>query len=181
MTSPYAPPKAVVSDLPAAGESAAEQIRREHILHEVRLKSIGALYYLGCLFLGLSGLAAIVAMASQPASGMVVILIMYLTFGAIFGALGYGFRRTRPWIKIPGAIVASLGLLAFPIGTLINAHILYLLFSRKGQTVLSAPYQEIIAATPHVKYRRSVGDWIAIGVLVAMLVGLVLLVALGTR
>jgi hypothetical protein len=41
------------------------------------------------------------------------------------------------------------------VGMLIAGYILYLLLSPKGAVVFSRPTREIIARTPHVKYRTS--------------------------
>jgi formate/nitrite transporter FocA (FNT family) len=69
-------------------------------------------------------------------------------------------------------------LLYFPIGTLIGAYVLYLMFGQKGRQILSPTYQDIIAATPQVRYQRSTADWIALGVLVLLLVGVFVLIML---
>jgi hypothetical protein len=66
-----------------------------------------------------------------------------------------------------------------PIGTLINAYILYLVFSRKGRTILSEDYQQVIAATPHIKYKTSIIVWIFLGLLVALLAIAFLGIAIG--
>jgi hypothetical protein len=47
-------------------------------------------------------------------------------------------------------VLSGIGLLGFPIGTLINGYILYLFLSKKGRTVFAPEYQEVIEATPHV-------------------------------
>jgi hypothetical protein len=61
-------------------------------------------------------------------------------------------------------------LLAFPLGTLINGYILWLVFSTKGKTILSNDYAAIVAATPHVRYRIPIVVWILIGLLTLLLV-----------
>ena len=96
---------------------------------------------------------------------------LYVVLGLLFGVLGYGFRRLRPWVRIPATLVAVPGLFAIPLGTLIQAYILYLMFSAKGRVVLGSGYAGIVAATPHLRYRRTVGDWIALGIVVALIVG----------
>jgi hypothetical protein len=48
--------------------------------------------------------------------------------------------------------------------TLINGCILYLLYSKKGSTVFLEPYQRVISATPHVKYRTPLYVWILLGI-----------------
>ena len=66
-------------------------------------------------------------------------------------------------------MLAGFGLLGFPIGTLINAYILYLFLSKKGRTIYSPEYQEVIAATPHVKYRTSIVVWILLALVVVLI------------
>ena len=87
--------------------------------------------------------------------------------GLIF--VGRGFRRLKRWVRIPATILSGLGLLGFPLGTLINGYILYLVWSQKGKMVLSSEYQGVIAATPEVKYKTSP----LVIVLLALLIGLI--------
>ena len=57
-----------------------------------------------------------------------------------------------PWGRIIGAVLSGIGLLGFPIGTILNGYFLYLLLGEKGSTVFSERYKRVIADTPHVKY-----------------------------
>ena len=66
-----------------------------------------------------------------------------------------GLRNLRPWVRIPTIILSIIGLIGFPLGTLISAYILYLMFAAKSKMVFSPEYREIIAATPHLRYRTS--------------------------
>ena len=66
--------------------------------------------------------------------------------------------------------MAAIGLLGFPVGTLINAYILYLLLSKKGALILSPAYAEIRRATPHIRYRMPVWNWIVIAIVVLAVV-----------
>lgn len=79
------------------------------------------------------------------------------------------WRKLKSWARIPTAILSGIGLLGFPVGTLINGYILYLVFSRKGVTVFSDDYKRVIAETPHIKYRTSIVVWIILGWLVALI------------
>ena len=60
-------------------------------------------------------------------------------------------------------------------GTLIGFYMLYLLLSKKGTMVFSPEYKEIIAQTPHMKYKTSPVVWIALGLIVAAIVSMILL------
>jgi hypothetical protein len=72
----------------------------------------------------------------------------------------------KPWVRIPAIILAALGLLGFPVGTIINGYVLYLLLCARGRYILTPEYEEIRKATPHVHYRTSVVVWIVVGFLV---------------
>ncbi|HKB60455.1 MAG TPA: hypothetical protein VKC56_10480, partial [Gallionellaceae bacterium] len=69
--------------------------------------------------------------------------------------------------RIVAGVLAGLGLLGFPFGTVISAFILYLLFSKKGAMVFSDEYKQVIADTPDIKYRTSIIVWIFLALLIA--------------
>jgi hypothetical protein len=160
---PYAAPTARVDDV--AADSEAEAIRRAHISHEASIKSVGILYYLGSVLTIVVGIGSMLGARADP-------LMAFIFFGVGVGALfaGYGVRTLRRWGRIVGCILSALGLLGFPIGTLINGYILYLFLSKKGRTIFAPEYQDIIAATPHVKYRMSIIVWIFLALLIALVV-----------
>jgi len=168
-----------------SSNTAAEAIRKEHISHEASVQSIGLLYYLGgglVVCFGVITLVRLLATAGglseRGAAGLVAVFLLGL--GAIQFWLGTGLRRLRKWARIPTGILSGIGLLGFPLGTIINAYVLYLIFSRKGRTVFSDEYQQVIQQTPHIKYRTSIIVWILIG-LVVLLIGVGLLGAIFAR
>jgi len=163
---PYAAPTAPVDDVPANPE--AEAIRRAHITHEASIKAVGFLYYLGGTVMTLAGVASLFGARSGSADGMIMLLLVVLGVGHLVA--GWGVRALRSWGRILGIVLAAIGLLGFPVGTLINGYILYLFLSKKGRTIYSPDYPDVIAATPHVKYRTSILVWIFL----ALLIGLIL-------
>lgn len=159
-----------------------EAIRQLHIKHEASLRSVGILCYIGGAFTLLGGLMMVLTLAGSPAgsgvsgegSGFILgLAIFYGLFGVGLFVLARGYRQLKPWVRIPGTIVSCLGLLSIPIGTLINGYILYLLWSQKGKVVLSSEYAQIIAATPHSKYKTSPLVWIVLALLIIGLVAAV--------
>ena len=168
---PYAPPKAQVEDIvPFAGE--ADAIRREHIQREAAIRSIGTLYYLGGGGLLLAAVAFLVGVAGKPLAGglpVAVLSVIYLAVGLGLIFLARAIRNLRPWARIVAIVLAILGLLRPPAGTLINIYILYLLFSEKGRRIFESDYPEIVAATPDVKSRTSIVVWVFLGILVLFL------------
>ena len=169
---PYAPPKAQVEDVvPFAGE--ADAIRREHIQREAAVRSIGILYYLvgGGLLLG--AVIFVGGFAGRGSTGggvpIAVLGVIFLAFGLGLIFAGRGIRNLRPWARIVAIVLAILGLLRPPTGTVINIYILYLLFSEKGRRIFESDYPETIAATPDVKSRTSIVVWVFLGILVLVL------------
>lgn len=160
---PYAAPAAPVEDVSANAE--AEAIRKAHISHEASIKAVGLLYYLGGIGVTLAALAGLVG--AKDASVGVTLLLIGLGVGQFFA--GWGVRALRPWGRIVGCILSGIGLIGFPIGTLINGYILYLFLSKKGRTIFAPEYQDVIAATPHVKYRTSIIVWIFLALVVLLL------------
>ncbi len=169
---PYSAPNSTVVDRDD-GTSADVAIREEHIRHERVLRSIGSLYLFGTLMTGLISIVTLMSPVPPEYEGhqaMLVIGGIYAVITVATGFVGYGFRRLRPWVRVPATVVCGLGLLAIPIGTLFNGYILFQLWGQKGKRVLAEDYRGIIDRTPHVRYRRTAGDWIALAIL--LLIGL---------
>lgn len=169
---PYAPPQARVEDVvPPAPD--AEAIRRKYIKHEASIRSCGILDYIGGVVFCLLGVAtmATAAMSRSVLGTQTVVTLgaVYLVIGILSIIVGFGIRRLRPWARVASVVLSAIGLLEIPIGTVINGYILYLLVSRKGQLIFTPRYAEIIAATPHVKYRSFLVLWVLLGVLGALI------------
>jgi hypothetical protein len=162
---PYAAPTAPVEDVSANAQ--AEAIRKAHVSHEASIKAVGLLYYLGAFGVTIGALAALVGARADGLGMVPLLLLLALGVGAFF--VGRAVRALRPWGRIVGCVLAAFGLLGFPIGTLINGYILCLFLSKKGRTIFAPEYQDVIAATPHVKYKTSILVWIFLALLVALL------------
>lgn len=165
VVNPYSAPTAVVAE--AGIDAEAEAVRQAHISVEASLRSVGLLYYLGTVGLIVSGIVML--------AGRVEIGTITLALGVAMGVVGYGLRTLKPWVRIPAIILAALGLLGFPVGTLINGYVLYLLLCAKGRHIFTPEYEEIRRATPHVRYRTSIVVWIVVGFLVLAMAAAVLI------
>jgi len=161
---PYAVPTANVEDVVA--DPQAEAIRRAHINHEASIRSVGLLDYLGGALLVIVAAASLVGSSREAWGTASMLVLAALGIALIFA--GWGVRALRRWGQITGCVVSVIGLLGFPFGTLINGYILYLLLSKKGRTIFAPEYKDVIAATPHVKYRTSILVWIFLALLVAL-------------
>lgn len=163
-----------------------EATRQEYLKHEASLKSVGTLYCIGALFLLLGGIMELTMVLTTNQSeglnsasftqGLIGFAIGSIVVVTVVFVVARGLRKIRPWVKIPGTLVASLGLLSFPIGTLINGYVLYLIWCRRGRFVLSPEYRLIIEATPHIKSKTSIIVWIFLGVIFATVLFLWLVV-----
>jgi len=175
---PYAP--AVITTGQAQRGSGVEAQRMQHLNHEASVKSIGVLFFVGGLLglvLGatwtLVGVGAIASSALANKQPEIVILILVLgilalALSAALLVIAFGIRELAPWSRIPASILAGIGLLVFPLGTLLNAYLLHLLLSAKGTTVFSPEYKNVIAQTKHIKHKTSIIVWIFLGLLIAV-------------
>ena len=158
---PYAPPRAA-SDLEAASfgltSDEDERIRTEHLNHEWSVRALGTLYLLAAACMPVSVLAMLFVMP-QALSGVgswsPLYLAVAVAWGALYGAIGWGLRRLATPARIGATVFAVVGVLGFPIGTVISIYLLHLLLSAKGSMVFSAEYAGVVARTPHLEYRLS--------------------------
>jgi hypothetical protein len=170
---PYSPPRARVDDV-AQADSEAEEIRQEHIKHEAAIRSVGILYYLSgglMVLLGGSMLFSSFATITLGALGA-GLSIVYAGVGVLMLFVARGVRTLQNWARITTIVLAAIGLLGFPVGTLINGYILYLMLAKKGKRIFEDDYKDIIEATPHIKYRTSIIVWIMVGLLLLAAVGI---------
>lgn len=163
MDNPYAAPESVITPIPVHNTE-SEQIRQAHLSHEASVKSIGSLYYLGAILLSLGFLGymgTLFSFSRKGAAGgseitiLIVSALLMLGLIVLQWMLARGLRDLRPWVRIPTIILSIIGLLGFPLGTLISGYILYLMLSAKSKMIFSPEYRKIIADTPHLRYRTS--------------------------
>lgn len=170
---PYSPPitNEAPPRAPASGDatSNAALIRHTHLNHEASIKAIGVLYIFAAfasIGMAIRAVAAAVTGATGATAEMLFILAIAVLLGGVQVVAGVGLRRMRKWVKAPVGAIATLGLFNFPVGSLLNAYVLYLVFSRKGAMVLSEKYAEVVRQTPHIKYKTSIVVWILLGLVV---------------
>lgn len=183
---PYAPPAADLgrpaTEVDRADVAEAEAIRRHHIAHEASIKALGGLNYIGAVGCGIGGVATVVLafaprvgdqqMGRGAAVGFGALLML---LAVLYGFLGRGLRRLRPWgrwlivtliglgflanfvklsLDASGDLAANLG--GMFCSSLIPTYVLFLMLSKKGQVVFSPAYKSVVARTPHVKMKMSI-------------------------
>ncbi len=177
-SNPYAPTLSPSFGLPQGAEG-AEATRNMYLSHEASIKSVGFLYLLGgvfCVLFTLGYIAAGVAMinGNEPngqgaGAALIVLGIVVGGLGVLQFFTGLGLRKLTPWTRIAAIVFSAIGLIGFPIGTIISGYILYLMVSEKGQFVFSPAYADVIKQTPHIKYKTSIVVWIFLGLLVVLI------------
>lgn len=167
---PYAPSAAVGTV--TSGLTDVETLRKTHLSHEASVKAVGTLYLLGAILSVPSGIYVIAAaLSGQPPSKVAVMIplgLIYLGFGLLAGYVGLGLRRLTNAGRRVGIVFGAIGLIAFPIGTLISVYVLYLFLSANGKRVFSDHYRQVIAQTPHIKHKTSI-VWVLLGLVLALL------------
>ncbi len=178
-TNPYAPPQVTELSAPLSAAAEAESIRRAHIKTEATVKSAGTLYYLGMFLSGMLGVAIVIGFIQKSDRQIVLEGSIILVIALVQGILAYGLRRLRSWARWPAVALSIIGLLGFPLGTIISIVILANLIGAKASMVFSPQYKDIIAATPHVKYKSSMAVIILLVILVLILIGVIASVMMG--
>ncbi|WP_442507873.1 hypothetical protein SH528x_006814 [Novipirellula sp. SH528] len=174
VTNPYVPTSDMSSVAQVVGND-PESIRRHYLSHEASVKSIGTLYLLGAIIMIPVGFFIMLAplFSQQEELGIRVVMgvmgLLYLSLGLLQGFTAVSLWKLRPWARIVAIVLSVIGLIGFPIGTLISAYFLYLLLSEKGQMVFSPGYQQVVAQTPHIKYKTSIIVWIFLGLLICLI------------
>ena len=157
-----------------------ESTRRQYLSHEASLKSIGLLYYLGAIILGIAaagtllvGIATLVNGEANREVGAVFFFVMVFVYSGctvLYFFLARGIYRLENWARITIGVLSVPGLLGVPLGTLITVYFLYLCFSKKGAYICTDEYRRIVANTPQIKYKTSVIVWIFLGLLALVIV-----------
>jgi hypothetical protein len=160
-------------------DSDAELIRRKHLNHEASIQGFGSLFTIGGVFLALAAIVTLVGSADALAVALAVTLFLG-AIAALYLYVGVGLRNLNPAVKMPATILLAIGLLGFPIGTIINGYGLYLLHSEKGNFILSERYAKIRRQTPHIKYKTSIIVWIFVGLLGAVILLALFAVLIGS-
>ena len=173
---PYAPPRTAVSEV--RDDPQGHYATREKFLrHESALRSVAFFYYLAGIPMGFLAVIIISTIMIRMATtyrapdliGAIALFGVSLSVSVVMLATARGMRTLKHWIRLPVGLISGVGLLVFPLGTLANAYILYLVFSRKGHMVLSAPYREVIANTPEIKPGTPVLMWSILAALLGLL------------
>ncbi len=172
---PYASP--LFSSRAAVDLSSPDAVRNKYLKHEASVKSVGLLYLLGgtvslilsLVYIGMGAGVVTLSGAELSRRMLIVVGIVFFAMSIVQLYSGISIRKLGSTGRIIITVFSVIGLLGVPVGTLISGFILYLLWSQKGNFVFTTEYQEVIKATPHIKYKTSIVVWILLGLLLLFL------------
>jgi len=189
-------PVAIPSAAPpvVAASTDAEATRLAYFSHEQNVRSIGTFFYFSggltlllAVFLLACGLIATLGGKENSSGPLAIITVEVLIFVVVGGLSLWAagkFKRLDPRGRIPGTILAALGLLSIPVGTVINGFILYLIYSEKGRFVFSDQYRSVVDATPQIVCKMALWVKIVLGLMILAFLSVVVisfLIALGQQ
>jgi len=173
-TAAYAPPQANLEM-----HTGFDADRQRMISHEQAIRQVGSLYFLGSSVMATSAFGMLAVSVINAEFGLVLMTVLLAGVAAIGFWVGRGLRRLDASVRGVAGLFSGLGLLNFPVGTLIHGYILYLLFSQKGSHVFSSEYREVIDNTPHIKCGTSPVVVVLALLLLVALLGILIAVLLG--
>lgn len=152
---PYAPP---LSESPLQSRSSAEfeQVRKEHLNCEIGIRTVSLFYFLAsCASFAAASLFLTRGGDISPLARMVLVLALG-GMAVLQFWVGSGMRSLKPRVRVPAGFIALMSLVGSAAGggpmlVIVYIYILCLVFSEKGKMVFSPQYQEVLAATPHIK------------------------------
>jgi hypothetical protein len=124
----------------------AQQIRDNYRKAENRVKSLSALF----IALPLPILVIVVGILANANASVTDYLFALAYFGLFYlpsATTGIGLFFLKPWGRICGIILSIVGLLGFPIGTIIYGISLFILCSSNARYVVSQEYRHIVNNT----------------------------------
>jgi hypothetical protein len=164
--------------------AAVENTRRRYFPHEQNIRSIGTYFCFAGVFQLIAGTVLLFFQIEtffslrdvnlnvhlDPGHFAVTIAqqaFFFLAIGGLTIWTGRCFRDLNQSAYVAGIMVAVMGLLNIPIGTIASAVILYLIISDRTRFVLSDRYRQAIAATPQFQW-KTVG-WVKIIIALTLL------------
>ena len=191
---PYAAPAVAEAlvNLTTGEMSQATQIRHEHINHEASIRGIGICLYVSSFLVILIAVPPMLfnfplfslvpylvggfffaeLRDSQPDVWLLTLVnfgigSLFVLFAVVQGWAARGLRALNGSVRSWAVAISALGLINFPVGTVISSYFIYVLGSEQGQFVMTPEYAAVRAATPHVHSTTPIWlwTWVAIGIL----------------
>lgn len=176
-----------VSDEAVNGE--LHSIRRQYLTHERAVNSVGTLFFFSALLSLLASIMVVAApflymlYANAPITGSAVLVCLVLSLcliGLVIlqALVAIAMRRKLKNARYAAMLLAAVGLLAIPFGTIFGIVVLMIMGAKETSYVLSEEYKKVIKATP--QYDAAPVPWVWITLVVgAMIVVLGTLLLIG--
>ena len=104
--------------------------------HVRAARSCSIWYFVTALAFGGLGVIGLVMEDLVLGEGLAVVAVLFAV-AFIHFIVGWGLLKLRSWARIPTAVISGIGLIGFPIGTVIHGYILLTVFSHKSKTLYS--------------------------------------------
>jgi hypothetical protein len=154
----------------------AESIRRQFLHHERAVGSIGSLFFISSLMSLLASISvvaipfAIKAMERPqinvpPLRLFLAISLCLIGLVVLQSLVTIALRRRLSHAREAAMLIALIGLLAVPFGTIFGVYILIVLGAKATPYVMSDDYRKVIRATP--QYDAAPLSWLMLGLVVA--------------
>ena len=158
---------------------AAPPVARAPFRRPLGVTLLAVLDLIGGAFLGLAGLGFLATSSgtAQP-EGVIALQVMgaiTVVFSLLYVAAGIGLLGLKPWGRIAQMILAGIGLLVFPLGTIVSILILYYL-TRPGVKLLfsgRAPNELTLEEYQSAERDAAKGAIVAVTVVAVVLLGVV--------
>jgi general secretion pathway protein G len=139
---------------------------------------LAVLHFLSAAFMLLAALLMVAVMADEPAVGA-VLLGVYLVFGGLSLACGIGLWKLRPWGRALQIGLSIVGLIGFPIGTLISGVVLYYMFRPEVRILFSGRAEDSLDPSERAILVRSQSPNAGVIVAVVLVVALMVIMITG--
>lgn len=110
--------------------------------------AVGALFVIGAFFaqFALQLMAGLIATSGEDNAQAgaavlgfagIALTTMFLVIAIPFFVTAWGLFNLKPWARIAGIVLAALSLINIPIGTLLGAYAMYVLFQKETEKLFA--------------------------------------------
>lgn len=142
-----------------------DNTRRKYLPQEGSVRSIAALFSLGCALLIWLGFGVLI---NSRDIGWKCAGVAILSVAVLFGVTSIGLFARNERSRKTAVVISIACLAAFPVGTIFSAYVMSQLLKTESRYVFTNEYFELVRATPRLKPRTSYWVWFLTAVFIVM-------------